>query len=205
MNAQVEYIWFHVMLQLLALAGIAGMVGGTALIVQPAWLTELGKKANRWMSTRKVDKSLETWVSLDKWIYQYHRITGGLMLAGATWILGYFIASFDRRGTAELFFRGYHSLPPEMIDILLDVLVLVCMGGAAFALLVGATLLVRPDALRDFEQRTNQWLSLRKVLKPVEIPHPGVDEYVIQHARPAGVLLLLGSLYILVVLLLSIK
>ncbi len=204
MNAQVEYIWFHVMLQLLALASIVGLIGGTALILQPAWLAQLGKRANRWVSTRKVDRSLETWISVDKWIYQYHRLTGGLLLLGAVWILGYFIASFDRHSTAALFFRDNHSLSPDLVNILLDVLVLVCMGGAAFALLIGAVLLVRPGALRDFEQQTNQWISLRKALKPVEVTQSGVDEYVIQHARPAGVLLLLGSLYILGVLLFSI-
>lgn len=205
MNSQIEYIWFHAMLQLLTLASIAGLLGGTALILRPAWLAQWGKRANRWVSTRKVDKSLESWISLDKWFYQYHRLTGGLMLAGALWVIAYFIIAFNRHGTAALFFRDTHFLPPELVDILLDLFVIICMGGAAFSLLVGSMLLLIPAVLRDFEQWTNQLLSLRKALKPVEVPRPGVDEYVIRHARPAGVLLLLGSLYILAALLFSMR
>lgn len=205
MNSQIEYIWFHVMLQLLAISCIAGLLGGTVLILRPAWLAQLGKRANLWVSTRKADKSLENWINLDKWFYQYHRITGGLMLAGALWVIGYFVVFFNRHGTAALFFPGSHSLPPELADTLLDLFIVVCTGGAVFSLLIGGMLLLRPAALRDFEQWANQLLSLRKALKPVAVPRSGVDEYVIQNARPAGVLLLLGSLYILAALLFSIR
>jgi hypothetical protein len=37
-------------------------------------------------------------------------------------------------------------------------------------------------------------------MKPLEIPRQGVDELVFKHRRQAGILLVLGSLYTLVVL-----
>jgi hypothetical protein len=205
MNAQAEYIWFHVMLQLLAMASLAGLVGGAALIVRPAWISLAGKRANKWVSMRGVNTLLESWISLDRWFYQYHRIAGGMMLAGAFLIIAYFSVAFDRHGTAGLFFLGNHSLPPVIVEIVLDVFVAVCVGGAAFALMIGGLLLLRPGKLRDVEQRANQWLSMRQALKPLEIQRAGMDEYVIKNARPAGMLLLLGSLYIMAALLFSIR
>jgi len=55
--------------------------------------------------------------------------------------------------------------------------------------------------LRGFEQDANRWLSLRKALKPMEIPRDTLDRFVLRHARQVGVFLILGGLYTLVFLL----
>ena len=68
------------------------------------------------------------------------------------------------------------------------------------AVFVSLFLLLRPSLLRDFEQASNRWLSLRRALKPMEVRRDGVDEYVFRHARQAGILLMLGSLYVLALL-----
>jgi hypothetical protein len=87
-----------------------------------------------------------------------------------------------------------------LIAGLLDALVLSALIGALFAAFVGLFLLLRPSMLREFEQGANRWISLRRALKPMEIPRAGVDEYVFLHGRRVGVLLVLGSLYTLVLL-----
>ena len=87
-----------------------------------------------------------------------------------------------------------------LVGGLLDALVLSVLLGALLAAFVSLFLLLRPSLLRDFEQASNRWVSLRRVLKPVEVRRDGVDEYMFRHGRGAGILLVLGSLYVLVLL-----
>jgi len=75
--------------------------------------------------------------------------------------------------------------------------VLSALLGALFAAFVSLFLLLRPSLLSGFEQGANRWVSLRRALKPMEIPRKGVDEYVFRYGRQAGTLLVLGSLYAL--------
>ncbi len=195
---------YQALLIFMSLAAFAGLAAGAALILNPGWLAQLGKYANRWVSTRKFDRSLERWVSLDKWFYQHHRASGGVLLVGAAWVILFFVTSFDRHSLlVELV--GAARLPSEFVASLLDAFVLIALAGAVFAGLVSLFLIIRPSMLRDVEQGTNRWLSLRKTLKPAEIPRAGVDEYVFHHVRLAGILLLLGGVYILGGLLLSLR
>jgi hypothetical protein len=58
----------------------------------------------------------------------------------------------------------------------------------------------RPSLLRGFEETANQWLSLRRAMKPMEIQRDNMDRYVQRYARQVGIFLLLGSLYTLLLL-----
>ena len=204
MSALIGDIGFHAAIQFMALASVAGLVAGAVLILRPEWLAQVGKYVNRWMSTRKLDRSLERWVSVDKWFYQHRVVSGSLILAGALWVLAYFLISFDNHNLAAAL-AGGTRYPPQIAEGLLSAFVVVCLGGAIFAVAIAFMLLMRPGTLHDFDQGTNQWFSLRKTLKPVEIPRAGVDEYVFGNARLAGALLLVSSLYILGGLLFSLR
>ncbi len=105
----------------------------------------------------------------------------------------------DRADTLSGLVKHF-NYPSYLIAGLLDALVLSALLGAVFAAFVALFLLLRPSMLREFEQGANRWISLRRALKPVEIARKGVDEYVFQHGRRVGIVLLLGSLYTLVLL-----
>ncbi len=204
MDALTGDMAFRALLMFMVFASVAGFVAGAALIVHPEWLTRASHYANRWVSTRRLDRSLEKWVSIDQWFYQHHRAAGVVLLAGAVWVIVFFITSFDEQSLAGELSLG-HRIPEQAAEAALDAFVLVSLAGAVFAALVSLFLIARPAMLRDLGQDANRWLSLRKVLKPVEIPRSEVDEYVFRNVRVAGVLLLLGGIYILAGLLLSLR
>jgi hypothetical protein len=77
---------------------------------------------------------------------------------------------------------------------------LTALLGAIFALIVSLFVFFRPSLMRGFERGANQWISLRRALKPLEIAHNSVDEFTFRHTQQMGVILVLGSLYTLVVL-----
>ena len=185
------------LLLFLMVGSVAGLFAGAALMLRPDWLLRVSKRANKWVSTRHLDQSLEQSFKLDPWFYRYHHMSGILTLAGAIFTLYFFTAGFDKSATLAGLSRKF-SIPPALIGSLLDALALSCLLGAAFAIIISLFLLFRPSLLRGFEQGANQWFSLRRGLKPLEIPRSGVDEYVFRHVQLAGVLLLFGSMYTLV-------
>jgi hypothetical protein len=184
----------------LLVGSLAGMVVGVLLLLRPEGLQRLGKKLNRWISTRHLDQAMERTINFDPWLYRYRRVGGTLILLGAIYVLYYFTVSMDRASAIEGLARYFNKLHPALIGGLLDALVLSSILGALCAALVGLFLILRPSMLRDFEQVANQWISLRRAMKPMEIRRDGVDEYVFKRARLAGMLLVLGSTYVLVML-----
>ncbi|MDP2761527.1 MAG: hypothetical protein Q8O64_14255 [Sideroxyarcus sp.] len=179
---------------------LAGLLVGALLVLCPHRLQRIIAPLDRWISTRNFDKELERNFSLDPWLYRYRSITGTLILLGALFVLYYFIAVLDR-GLAIAGLARHFAYPATAVAALLDALVLVSLVGALCAVLVALFMLFRPSLLRGFEQGANQWLSLRRSLKPLEIPRNDVDVYVLRYARQAGILLILGGLYTLVLLL----
>lgn len=184
----------------LVVGGFAGLLVGALLVLCPQRLQSLSAPLNRWVSTRQFDKGLEHSFSIDPWFYRYRQISGGLILLGALFVLYFFTVSLDRGLAIEGLARHF-AYPSALVAALLDAVVLISLLGALCAVLVALFMLFRPSLLRDFEQGANQWLSLRRSLKPMEIPRNDVDVYVQRYARQAGIFLLLGGLYTLVFLL----
>ncbi len=183
----------------LIIGSLAGVVVGVLLVLRPQSLQRLNQRLNRWFSTRHLERPLERSVTIDPWFYRYRRTGGTLILLGALYILYFFTASLDRSDvTGRL--ATYFDLPAPLVGALLDAMVLSALLGALFAAFVSLFLLVRPSMLRGFEQGANQWLSLRRGMKPMEIERGGMDEYILQHRQGAGILIVLASLYAMVLL-----
>lgn len=199
MDTVVESLLLRSAVLFLIAGSLAGLVVGALLLWRPQRLRMVSAVLNRWVSTRHLDQSLERSVSLDPWFYRYRRSSGVLTLLGSCYILYFFTVSLDKVDAINGLSR-YFKQPVVLVGALLDAGVLIALLGALFAGFISLFLLWRPSLLREFEQGANQWLSLRRALKPLEIPRQGVDEYVLQHGRRAGILLVLGSLYTLVLL-----
>ncbi|TNC96186.1 MAG: hypothetical protein FD121_1196 [Gallionellaceae bacterium] len=183
----------------LVIGSVAGLFVGALLIFRPQHFQVISVLLNRWISTRTFDKNLERSFSLDPWLYRYQRFTGMLILLGSLFVLFYFTVQLDRAATIEGLAKHFHYYP-SIVGGLLDALVLSSLLGTLCAVFVALSLIFRPSLLRGFEESANQWLSLRKALKPLEIPRDNMERYVQRHTRQIGIFLLLGSLYTLVLL-----
>lgn len=199
MNPVIESLLLRSAVLFLIVGSLAGVVVGALLLWRPQRLRVVSAFLGRWITTRHLDQSLERSVSLDPWFYRFRRTSGTLTLLGSCYILYVFTAGMDRAAAINAFSLSY-KLPAALVAALLDGGVLIALLGALFAGVISLFLLLRPSSLREFEQGANQWVSLRRALKPAEIPRRGLDEYVLQHGRRAGILLVLGSLYTVVVL-----
>lgn len=183
----------------LIIGAVAGLLIGGLLVFRPQRFQVISVLLNRWISTRTFDKALESSFSVDPWLYRYRRFTGSLILLGALFVLFFFTVQLDRAASIEGLAKHFHYYP-SIVGGLLDALVLSALLGALCAVFVALCLIFRPSLLRGFEESANQWLSLRKALKPMEIPRDNMDRYVQRYTRQVGIFLLLGSLYTLVLL-----
>jgi hypothetical protein len=196
MNPVVESLLLRSAVLFLMVGSLAGLAVGALLLWNPFRLRAFGNILNRWVSTRHLNQELDRTVEFDQWFYRYHRASGGLVLLASGYILYSFTFGLDRASTIIGLARRF-NLPAMLVGGLLDALVLSALLGALFAAFVSLFLLLRPSQLRDFEQGANRWVSLRRGLKPVEVPREGLDAYVFKYGRQAGILLILGSLYTL--------
>ncbi|ADE12830.1 hypothetical protein [Sideroxydans lithotrophicus] len=184
----------------LIVGSLAGMVAGALLLLRPQSLQRTNSLLNRWVSTRHLDQSLERTVALDPFFYRHRRASGALMLLGALYILYFFAVRMDRPEMIGGLARSF-KMPVQLVSGLLDALTLSALTGAMFAVAISLFLLLRPSLLRNFEQGANRWVSMRRALKPMEMQRSGMDEYVFKYSQQAGILLVFGSLYVLVILL----
>lgn len=189
----VTALLLRTLLLILMLGSVAGLLAGAVLILRPDWLLRASKRLNRWVSTRKLTVSLERTIPLEHWFYRYRRLSGAFIMLGALYMLYFFMIKFDKAGVLNVFSNA--TLPPSLMQGLLDGLVLIGISSAVIALIVSLFLFFRPSKLRNLEFSVNQSASLRRALKPLEIPRSGVDEYVLRKSYIVGALLVLGSLY----------
>ena len=174
------------------LVGAAMGVGVALLLIRrPDLMAALNRVANRWISTRQLDRVLERSISAEQWFYRHHQAIGVLVCLGALYIFVYFGLRFDK---AVAIHHLAASLPSALLDGLLDALVLSALTGAVVSFYVGLLLWLRPSLLRGAEDVANQWLSMRRAARPLEIPRDQVDAYVAGHTQRVGWLLLLASL-----------
>ncbi|HLP98884.1 MAG TPA: hypothetical protein VK149_10600 [Sideroxyarcus sp.] len=199
MDPVVESLLLRSAVLFLMAGSLAGLLVGALLLWRPHRLRVVGDILNRWVSTRRMDRPLERTVTLDPWFYRYRRTSGLLILLASGYIVYFFTVSLDR-ASAIIGLSKSIGWPQGLTGGLLDALALSAFLGALLAAFVGLFLLFRPSLLRDFEQEANQWISLRRALKPLEVTRHGVDEQVFKYARQAGVALILGSLYTLALL-----
>ena len=186
------FLWRALAIFLL-IGALLGVVLALLLIFKPRFLGRLNRVANRWVSTRHINRWLDRSVRIEHWFYQHHRAAGVVIVLGASYILIYFGILFDKAYTLQ---RWSGKIPAKLLDGLLDAMVLGLLVGGAAALIVGLFLWLRPSLLRGMEEVANQWVSSRRLTKMLDVPHGQVDLFIARHAQRAGWLLLLGSIYL---------
>jgi hypothetical protein len=192
----VQTILLSALISFLILGSAAGLIIGTTLILRPLWLLRLNQICNRWISTRHVDKFLETTIYIDSWFYRYRRSSALLTSAGAIYMLYYFGVQIDKVSVVSGLAKRFH-IPVAYFSVFFEPMVLIMLLGSAFALFISLFLLIRPSRFLKFEHDANKWVSLRHAMKPLEAMRDNVDAFTFRHSQQVGGTLVLGSIYTL--------
>ncbi|MEO6292771.1 MAG: hypothetical protein ABIO88_09155 [Burkholderiaceae bacterium] len=196
----IDVILWRTLAIFLLMGALMGMAVSLLLIFKPHLIARVNRVANRWVSMRHISRWMDRSIRIERWCYRHHRPLGLLLTLGGAYILVYFGLRFDK-ATA---LHSFSSLVSNqlLLDSLLQALVLLELISGVFALLVGLVVWLRPSLLRGMEKESNQWLSLRRATKVLDVQHGQVDLFVERHAQRVGWLLLAGNSYLFVVMLL---
>ena len=195
----VEYLLWRDLAIFLFLGAVLGGAVGLLLIFKPQLFWRINRVANRWLTLRVAERPLDRYISVEHWFYRLHRPFGLFFVIGAVYVMLFFATEFSKAAAMSALVT---YAPAVLVDALLDALVILLLIGAALALVVGLLLWLRPNQLRSIDAVANRWLSSRRATKVLDVPHNQVDRYVAHHARVSGWVMLTGSGYLFVAILL---
>jgi len=178
------------------LAGaVFALAAGLLLVFRSETAFRISARMNYWVSTRAALRPLQEHRSISRPLYRSHRIVGALICAGALYsliVLG--MPSGEAAITKALSGVGTPQVSAWLAESLRTILLVGNLG----ALLFGLVFIARPSALKSLELWADRRISARQASKPLEEMHMTADQFARAHPRLTGVLVILGSLYVLV-------
>lgn len=179
----------------LAIGAVFGLAAGLMLVFDSARAFRIGDRLDRWVSTRAALRPLEEHHSIAKPLYRMHRLVGMLICAGALYSL---IVLATPSGGAAIT-KSLSTIGPVRFSAwIAESLRMILVTGNVAALVFGAVFVVRPSALKGLEAWADRRISGRQATKPIEEMHRPADRFARSHPRFVGVLVVLGSVYVLV-------
>jgi hypothetical protein len=183
---------------LLLLAGAAlGLVIGVMLLLDNARVVRWNEAFSRWFSTSDALRPLDEPRDIRRPLYRWHRVLGVVLFAGALYTLDVLIFRYERAGLVAAF-RGAGN--PFVLGIVFDTLRIALIAGNVLALAAALIVAFRPSLLKGVEAWTDRYYSGRAVSETLESMHHAPDNYSRARPRIVGLLLAIGSVYVLVAL-----
>ena len=170
------------------------LLAGLLLLLDSQRAFRMGERLDRWVSTRAAVKPLEEFRSIGRPLYRTHRLVGALICAGALYSL---IVLGTPSGGAAIT-KSLSGIGPARFSAWIsESLRYVLLAGNFGALLFGLVFIVRPSALKSLEAWADRRISERKAVMPLEKMRLSADQFLRRHPQAVGLLVILGSLYVL--------
>src|SRR3990172_2545496 len=171
---------------------VFGFLVGVGLLLKPERIVLLNQYFSRWFSAEKMTEQLDRPRSAERFLYRHHRLVGGALFIGAIFVLYTFLFSYNMRRISAAAASGYW--------VLLDALMAILLVGSVLAALVGIIVATRPSLLREIEKSANRWIATEGIVQLFNSMRYSPDRHILRRGKIAGVFIIAGSLYILIVL-----
>lgn len=178
---------------------------GVLMLAAPQRLGAVFKISNRWISTRRATKPLETPYQTERVMLRYPRVLGAIMLASAALILikgAIFISSISIANGGKMLAQLYRgvTLSNSVSETLWLSLIAIILLGAVLAVAVGLMSLFKLGQLKFWAASVNRWISTRQLTKPLDKPHYHLDKLVSDKPRLWGGVITVLALFSILVL-----
>lgn len=181
---------------LLALIGTLAVIFGGTLLVAPDAAREATRTLDRWLPTEGIARWLSVPHMLDRLIYRYHRIFGGILVIGSIYTL--YIQAFRFR-TEEAVALAAQAVPDTLAKPLATAAALFLFFGNLLAFAIGVLVFLRPSLLKGMEGWANRWITLGHLARFLDRPYWETDRLLYRQPRSTGLFLVVAGLYILLV------
>lgn len=177
------------------LGALIAILLGLILIITPQTLRRWNIKLNKWYSTRRPMKPLEIMRETESYFFLHHHFWGWCLAVAS--ILCLYLVAFHFPSGAMIDSQGMAPWQVIFLDITLSslkafIFIFVLAGIPLWILLI-----VNPQQVKKVSTYFNRWISTRLMILPLEKMHTGLDDFVIQHAKPFGVGFILGGILLL--------
>lgn len=179
-------------LMFLWIGSIAGILVGAGILFKPQQVTQLNQYFSRWVGSEQFGRLMDQPRWTERFFYRHNRVVGAGVSIGALIVLYTFLFSYNPRTISVLVPRDYWWLS--------DALTGIAVVGGFLSAIVGAIVLARPSLLREIEKSANHWVSTERLVSLFNGMHFSAEQSILRHPRIAGMSILLGSLYIMIVL-----
>lgn len=179
--------WWQLFVQFCVLSfivfGLIGVAVGVGLIVAPPRTFRFFHAVNGWISTRSVLKSVEVPRDTDRIAHRHrHWIGAAFVVLGAIAIAG-LVARVDVAALSQIVApSGMQPVAEWIVESLRWFLIV----GSAAGVVVGAMLVLSPNAEDTLERFANKWVSTRRIARSGDAMHLALDRLVEAHPAPAG-------------------
>jgi hypothetical protein len=191
----VAQLLFPVITTAFFVLGVAGLVVGIGLIVSSPAMFRFFSVMNRWISLRRPLKPLEVPRDLDPVVGRNRVVLGVLLTVGALVSLYGLLVRIDSQALATAL---RFDLPGAYVVWLVDSLRWFLIVGSVLALAVGVLLLVSPRTLAPVLSTADYWYSTRQAAAGAEKMNLALDNWVRDHPRAAGWVIVAGALVVVV-------
>ncbi|GMQ97335.1 MAG: hypothetical protein BMS9Abin15_1047 [Gammaproteobacteria bacterium] len=181
----------------IALFGVGAVVGvviGLLMMLAPDKLSMINRVMNRSFSTRRSLRWLETSTNFEHFFYRHHKPFGVAIIVGSGLSLVNTAYAWTKR---DVLLGLYEDIHPYLAGPALDITIVALGIGTLFTLAVGVVVLLRPSLLKGLEAHANRWISTRQAFRFMEKEIHVADTTPARAPRVLGLLLLIGSLYVL--------
>ncbi|MGH8481081.1 MAG: hypothetical protein ACRES8_01305 [Nevskiaceae bacterium] len=187
-------------IQALSLVLVLGLVlavfVGVLLLARPRALFALNARLSRWVDTREAFRLLDQPRHLERFFYRHHRILGGFVVFGATYVLLRWALVYDREDALALLSPRWVARGIDWLPLALEA-VLVALHVAILA--IGMLIVFRPSLLKGVEKAANRWQDGPRT-DPLDSVVGNLDGTVEGYPRVSGLLLVISASWCLLAL-----
>ncbi len=190
-------ILFEASMWFIITGAVIALLFGLGLLFAPQATLAFNNKINTRISLRKPTKAIETSIRTEPYFYRHARITGSLLVIGAAFVL-YTLNNFNSFALIPYLPK---SISPLAWEWLLQAGEIFLYFSCSFILGFGLVVLIRPSALKNFEQKANHWISTRKHFAKMSTDINIANKLVNAYPRVFGTILALFAMLVLFLLL----
>jgi hypothetical protein len=168
------------------------LIIGCCMMASPDLIIKAGRRLNRWVSTDQLFHNLDQPQGSERFFYRYHIISGASLALASLYIFITFVIGIDR----GYVFRIFASATAN--EWLTASIVFLCRAFSVIIFFIGLVIMFRPSLLKCLEGWSNKWFAVDGSLKRLDVELKVPDQVFGQRPRLMGLLVTIGSLYILI-------
>lgn len=188
--------WFFPSTVLFLLIGSAfAVVVGAGLMMRSGAMLRFFAVMNRWVSTRTMMKSVEKPHDIEAILHRQRGVLGIAIVMCGGFSLLLLLRNYEVNAIVE---ASRNRVAPVLVELAARGAQWLLVVGHVIAIAFGIALVFFPAVLAKFESLANQWFSLRKRDRNLDLMHMTLDQWVESYPRAVGLCMVALALFVIV-------